>query len=221
MHGKDTFDRLAVMSGTSRGIGAAVASLVSPACGETISIGRSKPQSFAGQFVQIDFSHQHLPIDVLQQALEGARSCSEWWYFDMAGVLSTTFLSGEGVDEKLRDSFQINVIAPLTIGGLVARTARRSTVPLHIVHLTSGAAHRAIPRWGAYCASKSAAAMGWKTLAQENDHVTVHLIDPGAVDTGMQADLRFQNDPAAASLSQLVSAEKAAESILRKSGFVA
>ena len=56
--------------------------------------------------------------------------------------------------------------------------------------MTSGAAHQAMIGWGPYCASKAAASMLLDVLALENPDVRVIKVDPGVIDTGMQAAIR-------------------------------
>ncbi len=61
-----------------------------------------------------------------------------------------------------------------------------------IITLSSGAAHRAIAGWSAYCASKAGLAMVGQALHTEYAEagVRVFSIAPGVVDTGMQGAIR-------------------------------
>lgn len=61
-----------------------------------------------------------------------------------------------------------------------------------IINVSSGAAHRPIPGWSAYCASKAGLAMLTYALHAEyaDAGVRVFGIAPGVVDTGMQAAIR-------------------------------
>jgi NAD(P)-dependent dehydrogenase (short-subunit alcohol dehydrogenase family) len=61
-----------------------------------------------------------------------------------------------------------------------------------IVNLSSGAAHRAMEGWSAYCASKAALAMVTKSLALEYGGAGIRVfgLAPGLIDTEMQAAIR-------------------------------
>ncbi|HEY0920487.1 SDR family NAD(P)-dependent oxidoreductase [Devosia sp.] len=61
-----------------------------------------------------------------------------------------------------------------------------------IVNLSSGAAHRPLEGWSAYCASKAATLALLRNLAEEtaNTGIRVYGFQPGAVDTGMVAQIR-------------------------------
>lgn len=60
-----------------------------------------------------------------------------------------------------------------------------------IVHLSSGAAHRPVEGWSAYCAGKAAAAMLMRSIALEKSAaLRVYALQPGAVDTDMLGEVR-------------------------------
>lgn len=92
----------------------------------------------------------------------------------------------------------VNAAAPLRLtGALVAGAGGR---PLRVVDVSSGAAGRAYPGWGAYCASKAALRMGGQVAAEERaafagagqagTDLAVVSYEPGVVDTAMQAAVR-------------------------------
>lgn len=58
-----------------------------------------------------------------------------------------------------------------------------------IVNLSSGAAHRALEGWTAYCVGKAALAMLTNSLALET-RARVYGFSPGVVDTEMQSEIR-------------------------------
>ncbi len=61
-----------------------------------------------------------------------------------------------------------------------------------IVNVSSGAAHRALEGWSAYCASKAGLAMLTKSIAEEYGPAGIRVFGfgPGMVDTEMQATVR-------------------------------
>ncbi len=65
------------------------------------------------------------------------------------------------------------------------------------IFVTSGAARAAIPYWGPYAVSKAALEMLVRTYAAEvaKTAIRVNLIDPGAVRTGMRAEAMPGEDP--------------------------
>jgi NAD(P)-dependent dehydrogenase (short-subunit alcohol dehydrogenase family) len=61
-----------------------------------------------------------------------------------------------------------------------------------IINVSSGAAHRPLPGWSAYCAAKAGLAMLTRALAAEygEQGIRVFGFAPGIVDTDMQATIR-------------------------------
>jgi NAD(P)-dependent dehydrogenase (short-subunit alcohol dehydrogenase family) len=61
-----------------------------------------------------------------------------------------------------------------------------------IINVSSGAAHRPLPGWSAYCAAKAGLAMLTRSLAADyaEKGVRVFGFQPGVVDTDMQATIR-------------------------------
>jgi len=60
-----------------------------------------------------------------------------------------------------------------------------------VINLSSGAAQTAVQGWSAYCASKAGLAMLTRSLFVEHgDRLRVYGVQPGMVDTDMQAEIR-------------------------------
>lgn len=207
---------VAVFTGASRGIGAALTQRAGPLCKATLAIGRTAPATPVTRFLAADLAR---PAEVTT-ALTGLHRMirgEDVWLFDAAGVLSLGRAGEARFATAASEVFAVNAVAPLLIGAaLTAAEPERLTV----VHLTSGAAHRPIPGWAAYGMAKVAAALGWRTFAAERPGVRLHLIDPGVVDTDMQQLLREAGDAAAAPADRLKTPSQAADEVLASSGFL-
>lgn len=98
------------------------------------------------------------------------------------------------VDENAwEQALRINLIAPfLLTRALMAGMAEDARV----LHVSSGAAHKAYEGWGAYCVSKAGLNMLYRVWREEWSDKPLHIgsVRPGVVDTPMQALIREQND---------------------------
>jgi NAD(P)-dependent dehydrogenase (short-subunit alcohol dehydrogenase family) len=87
-----------------------------------------------------------------------------------------------------------------------------------IINLSSGAAHRPLEGWSAYCAAKAGLAMLTRSLALEYGErgIKVFGFSPGVVDTDMQADIRASGINAVSRLPRgsLAPAEEPATAIV-------
>ncbi|MEX0386253.1 SDR family NAD(P)-dependent oxidoreductase [Spiribacter onubensis] len=95
--------------------------------------------------------------------------------------------------EAIRQSLAINVEAPIA---LTRRLRERMGEGARILNISSGAAHRALPGWGAYCTSKAALYMVYEVLRQElvGTGIAIGSLRPGVVDTPMQSLIRAQDE---------------------------
>ena len=101
--------------------------------------------------------------------------------------------------QELLKVYMINVAAPIWLMGWCVRRSRQD-VPLRIVNVSSGAAVQPYPGLAAYCTSKAALRMAGMVLAAELDtptepqgsrrDATILSFEPGTVDTPMQASAR-------------------------------
>ncbi len=187
----------AVVTGHSRGLGAAIASgLVMrgiPVLG--LSRGRMPPMPDATarlEEVAIDLSdteslRRWLVGDTLGEWVAGA---DQALLINNAGLLGPVGAPASHDLQIVTRTLAVNVVAPLLIAAAFARAA--ASVPdRRIVHLSSGAGRNAIAGWSVYCASKAALDHHARTVAADGvPGLRICSLAPGVVDTGMQEELR-------------------------------
>ena len=198
---------LAIVTGSSRGIGRAVADALLARGFEVLGVSRSRPHPWP------DGPYAHFTCDLADPGavrrvfdreipgalqFEGRRRVA---LVDNAGRLDMEPV----VDAKLESltaSFMVNSIVPIFLHGWLLRTAP-PTAKLRIVDLSSGAASSPYPGWAAYCASKAALDMAGQVLATElaelpavaGRDVALVSYAPHIVATSMQEQIRAA-DPA-------------------------
>ena len=96
--------------------------------------------------------------------------------------------------EEWREHQAVNVEGPLFLSQALLPKMNHS----RILHISSGAAHRALAGWAAYCTSKAALYMLYRIMNVElsKKNILVGSVRPGVVNTPMQTLLR-QSDPSA------------------------
>ncbi|KAF4122857.1 Short-chain dehydrogenase [Geosmithia morbida] len=105
------------------------------------------------------------------------------------GILSPNKLS-EAPIEEVRHVYDVNVFSYLAIAKAALDELRTSKGS--IVWISSGAASKAYAAWGAYGSSKAAVNSLSGHFAAEEKDITSIAIAPGRVNTDMQADIRAQ-----------------------------
>ncbi|MCT9930725.1 SDR family oxidoreductase [Planotetraspora sp. A-T 1434] len=179
----------ALVTGASRGIGAAVAQALAPTY-DLVLGGRDR--------AALDALCAELPharpwavelTEVTAADVEGIDRLD--LLVHSAGIARLGALAETPV-EVWRRTLEVNVtaVAELTRLLLPALRAARG----HVVLINSGSGQRANPNWGAYAASKFALRAYADVLREEEHHegIRVTSIYPGRVDTDMQRDVRAQ-----------------------------
>ncbi len=94
--------------------------------------------------------------------------------------------------EDWRNHMSINVEGPLFLTQALLPKMDHS----RILNISSGAAHRAVAGWAAYCSAKATLFMLYQVMNMElnNKNIFIASVRPGVVDTPMQTLLR-QSDP--------------------------
>ncbi len=101
---------------------------------------------------------------------------------------ANSFLAHETPDDVWEETMSINVGSLRNLTSAVVPAMRAGRVADRaIVHLSSTAGHRALPRYGAYCASKAAVERLTEQQALElaRDRIRVNCVAPGLTPTDM------------------------------------
>ena len=176
---------LALVTGASRGIGAAVARALAPTY--DLLLGGRDTAALQALAVELPGSRPW-PVELtdgvaVAEAVGGIERLDVLVHSAGIGVLGTVAETTAGT---WRRQFEINVVAVAELTRLLLPALRAAHG--RVVLLNSGAGLNARPGWGAYAASKHALRAFADSLRDEEAHngVRVTSIHPGRVDTEMQ-----------------------------------
>lgn len=199
--------KLALITGASRGIGAAVAKRYAQEGAHVIIAART-----VGGLEEVDDAIQAIggkativPLDLLKldtiDAL-GLQIAERFGKLDIivgnAGMLGTLSPVGHITPSVWEKVFTINVTANYRLIRSLDALLKASEAG-RAIFVTSGASRLHIPFWGAYAASKAALETLIQTYAAEqpkNSNIKANIIDPGVVGTKMRAVAMPGEDPA-------------------------
>ena len=191
-------NKIALVTGASRGIGAATAIRFAKEGAHVILTART-----VGGLEEVDDAIQKItgtpativPLDLRQMDMIdrlGGQIYERFGKLDIlvgnAGMLGSLSPVPHATPSEVEDVFDVNVLANYRL--------IRSCDPLlrmadagRVTMVTSGAATVAVPFWGPYAASKAALEHLTLTYAAEmkTTNVRINLLDPGAVRTKMRA----------------------------------
>lgn len=197
-------DRVAIVTGTSSGIGQALARRLLAEGWTIIGLSRREVELDDPnyQHMVLDLSNLHALQTLAEKRLAALMGEPRW---RRVGLVNNAAVGGSrgGIEqmdpEALAWLLAVNTVAPVYLMGFAARHVPAQT-PLRIVNISSGAAHRGFPGLGDYCASKAALRLAGMALAEElasagrpggvREKSAVLSYEPGVVDTPMQTRAR-------------------------------
>lgn len=199
-------DRIALITGASRGIGRAVALSLAREGAHVIAVARTEggleelddeicAAGGVATLLQLDLTDGQ-KVDAI-----GPTLYERWGKLDVlvgnAGILGPLTPLGHVSEEDWEQVLTINLTANWRLIRTLDPLLRKSDAG-RAIFVTSGAAHNCRAYWGPYSVSKAALEALVKTYAGEvaNSTVRANLVNPGPVATAMRAKAMPGEDPA-------------------------
>ena len=198
-----TANTVVIVTGASRGLGAAVARWLATAGAAVTLVARSgeKLDEVASDLNRLGGSLLVHPADVTD--VNACRSAVESTLdhfgridslVNNAGIVQPLAPIADTLPDEWRHNIEVNLLAPYYLVRAAITELRRRRG--RIVNVSSGAANLALETVSAYCTAKAALNHFTRVLAAEEKDVTTLSVRPGVVDTDMQAVLRGEIDNA-------------------------
>lgn len=179
-----------IITGTSRGIGKAIAEKYLSE-GEIVhGIGRTSTiehANYTHHFCDLSSPKQveELQIPEMNEAVV---------FIHNAGILGTVNRFAGLKKQDTSEVMQLNFLSGTELLHKLVRSLKQEQL-FTGVFISSGAGKRPIPSWAAYCASKAAVDLFLETFQAEEDEkpgstIRVYAFSPGVVDTAMQTQIR-------------------------------
>ena len=187
---------IAFITGTSRGLGKAIAELLLE--DENIKVvGISRNQSIEHP----NYRHKFLDlsdIETIERYRFPVEEYDKYILINNAGVIEPISHLGHEFATDIKINYNINLLAPSILMNMFMRQFSNTGKLVHIINVSSGAGKYPIDGWSTYSASKAGLDMFSLALKEEiiidgRENVNIHSIAPGIVNTEMQGIIRNSN----------------------------
>jgi NAD(P)-dependent dehydrogenase (short-subunit alcohol dehydrogenase family) len=190
-------DSVMIVTGASRGLGAAIAGQLGSAGAAVVLVARSandlqrsaaavKDGGGKALVLPADVSDPDACRRVVEETIRHFGRLDS--VVNNAGIVAPLETVSQTAPGQWQRNVAVNLLGPVYMT-MAALTALRSSHG-RVVNVSSGAAVHVIEAASAYCASKAALNQFTSVLAAEEPQITAVAVRPGVVDTPMQALLR-------------------------------
>lgn len=185
--------RYAFITGSSRGIGRALAELLLEQGWMVTGLSRSVGLVHAHYtHISIDLSNEE---DATAFRFPELNDAEQIVLINNAGMLGHIAHTGAIDAAELAATFRLNLTVPALLCNLFLNTYGKLKCPQVLLNVSSGAGKYPVDGWAAYCASKGGLDLFTRTVHEEllidkQTHIRIFSVAPGIVDTAMQEQIR-------------------------------
>jgi sepiapterin reductase len=198
-----------VLTGASRGIGAALARQLAKPATRLITLARRQDADLAAYAAAQGTQLEQIAVDLSDTAAATAvaarlaaelpRDASRYVLVNNAGTVSPV-TSVDKLDDAaaINQALNLNVVAVMLLTSRFLAATQGLKADRRVLNISSGAGRNPTAGWGVYCATKAALDMYTRVAKQEQSADGARLVSlaPGVVDTDMQVAIR-SSDPSA------------------------
>jgi benzil reductase ((S)-benzoin forming) len=196
-----------IITGASRGLGLAIARQLADEHAVLVLISRSAMKEQLKELKSRGAQVRALSADLLKVEKIEALSEKVFTKIDLRRAASITLINNAGMitpvgrvgelkSAEAIENLKLNFISPLILANCFLKLSGRFKGPRIIVNISSGAGKRPIEGWSLYCSAKASLEMFTQCVNKEQESsasgIKAVAVDPGALDTDMQAVIRRQ-----------------------------
>jgi NAD(P)-dependent dehydrogenase (short-subunit alcohol dehydrogenase family) len=198
-------EHLYIVTGASRGLGAALADRLLAPGNVLVCIARNNPEEVRRQAAERGARIEQWNADLAEPLAVASRLRAWLAGFDPQHVAGATLINNAAMltrigpldtceDAEISASLRASLEAPVLLSAAFLRATRAWTTPRRILNISSGLGRRAMAGTAPYCAAKAAMDHYSRAVALDEANrpngAKIVSLAPGVIDTDMQVHLR-------------------------------
>jgi NAD(P)-dependent dehydrogenase (short-subunit alcohol dehydrogenase family) len=190
----------AIVTGVSRGLGAALAADLLERGFTVLGVGRTSNPGLTGDrygLVELDLSDVARIESVLEPALQALRErpLASVCLVNNAATDVPVGPIGRLAGSEIASALAVNLAAPVALANVFCRVFADAHIPWRVINVSSGAAQTALAGEAAYCVAKAGLEMLTHALIADVQapNFSAITLRPGVMDTDMQLHARTQS----------------------------
>ena len=200
-----TTRRLFILTGASRGLGAAIARQLLASDTHLLTLSRHPDPALVAEAGKAGTTLEQWALDLSHDIGSAARLETWLHQHDAARFASATLINNAGLlgrvgpversdAETIAAVLRVGLEAPMLLTAAFLRATRAWGFDKRVLSISSGASKRAITGWAPYCAAKAGLDHFTRVAALDEallpNPARIVSLAPGVIDTDMQGELR-------------------------------
>ncbi len=191
--------KIFIITGASKGIGHALATILEAEGHKVLRIARSNPNQLPN-LMPLDITDKHANKKILDWLKSFLPLATEITLINNAGMIGPIEQIGQLDNEHIEKAIALNITSPLTLTNDFISLTQALPIPKNVINISSGAGRHVYSGWSIYCTTKAAIDQFSRTMHVEQEKqkypINITALAPGVIDTEMQDEIRNSDETA-------------------------
>lgn len=199
--------KIYIVTGASKGIGHALASILEADGHKILRVARSNPNQLPN-LMTLDITENGANQKILDWLKPFLTVATEITLINNAGMIGPIEQIGKLDNQHLKKAIALNITSPITLTNDFVTLTQELPITKNVINISSGAARHVYSGWSIYCTTKAAIDQFSRAMHLEQTHkkypISVTALAPGVIDTDMQSEIRSSDQSAFPNIDRFV-----------------
>lgn len=196
-----------IITGASKGIGNAIASILESEGHKVLRVARSNPDNHPN-LMALDITSKNANDQILSWLKPLISLATEITLINNAGMIGPIEQVGQLDNTHIEKAIALNVTTPISLTNDFVALTQDLAIPKNVINISSGAGRHVYSGWSIYCTTKAAIDQFSRAMhieqATKPHPIYVTALAPGVIDTDMQVEIRSSQKTAFPNIDRFI-----------------